>query len=135
VRWRGKRYYSEMAGEFTLGLSLPIASTIVKVAKCFRWFVSITKRAARSSGRLEAGLREGAVMKNKGNVKAEMITMLKALPDDLTWEDLQYHIYVRQKLERAEEDIAAGRVLSQKEVEKRIRAMLDKQRQRSSRRG
>ena len=74
-------------------------------------------------------------MKSKGSVKAEMITMLKALPDDLTWEDLQYHIYVRQKLERAEEDIKAGRVLSQKEVEKRIRVMLNKQRQRSSHRG
>jgi predicted transcriptional regulator len=123
-----------MAGEFTLGLSPPIASTIAKVAKCFRWFVSITKRAARSSGRLEAGLRESAVMKNKGNVKAEMITMLKALPDDLTWEDLQYHIYVRQKLERAEEDIKAGRVFSQKEVEKKIRAMMKKLRQRGSHR-
>ena len=65
-------------------------------------------------------------MKNKGSVKAEMITMLKALPDDLTWEDLQYHNYVRQKLERAEEDIKAGRVFSQKEVEKKIRAMLKK---------
>jgi len=38
-----------MAGEFTLGLSLPIASTIVKVARCFRWFVSITRRVPRSS--------------------------------------------------------------------------------------
>lgn len=65
-------------------------------------------------------------MKNKGSVKAAMMEMLKALPDDLNWEDLQYHIYVRQKLERAEEDIKAGRVLSQKEVEKRIRAMLKK---------
>lgn len=64
-----------------------------------------------------------------------MMEMLNALPNDLTWEDLQYHIYVRKKLERAEEDIKAGRVLSQKEVEKRIRTMLKKQRQRSSLRG
>ena len=62
-----------------------------------------------------------------------MIKMLKALPDDLTWEDLQYHIYVRQKLELAEEDIKAGRVFSQKEVIKKIRAMLNKNRQHGSR--
>jgi hypothetical protein len=73
-------------------------------------------------------------MKDKRSIKAEMREMLKALPDDLTWEDLQYHIYVRQKLEHAEEDIKAGRVLSQKEVEKKMRAMVAKLRQKGSRR-
>lgn len=57
---------------------------------------------------------------SKSNVKAELIKMLEALPDDLTWEDLQYHIYVRQKIERAMEDIEAGRVLSQGEVERQV---------------
>ncbi len=65
-------------------------------------------------------------VKAKTNVKAELVKMLSALPDDLTWEDLQYHIYVRQKIEHAEEDIKAGRVLSQKDVERKVRKMVRK---------
>jgi predicted transcriptional regulator len=57
-------------------------------------------------------------------VKAEVIRMLKALPDNLTWEHIQYHIYVRKKIERAEEDIKAGRVLFQEEVEAKVRKMV-----------
>lgn len=62
----------------------------------------------------------------KANVKTEMVKMLKALPDDLTWEDIQYHIYVRQKVERAMADIKAGTVLSQKEVERQMRELVKK---------
>ena len=60
------------------------------------------------------------------NVKAELIKMLEVLPDDLTWEDLQYHIYVRQKVERAMADVEAGRTLSQEEVEKSMREHIKK---------
>lgn len=65
-------------------------------------------------------------MKSEANVKAEMRKMLDALPDDLTWEDLQYHVYVRQKVERALTEVQAGKVISQKEVEKRMRALVKK---------
>lgn len=62
----------------------------------------------------------------KGNVKSELIKMLDALPDDITWEDIQYHIYVRQKLEHAMEDVKHGRVFSQKQVEKWMRERFKK---------
>jgi hypothetical protein len=65
-------------------------------------------------------------MKSKGNVKATMIEMLEALPDDCTWEDIQYHIYVRQKVERAMADIQTGNVLSQEEMERRMCALMKK---------
>jgi hypothetical protein len=52
--------------------------------------------------------------------------MLDSLPGDLTWEDIQYHIYVRQKVERAMEDVKAGKVLSQKQVEKAVRGWAKK---------
>ena len=63
---------------------------------------------------------------SRANVKAEMIKMLDALPDELTWEDLQYYIYVRQKIERAMGDIEAGRTFSQEEVERHFKGLMKK---------
>ena len=63
---------------------------------------------------------------SQSNVKAEMIKMLDALPDELTWEDLQYHIYVRQKIERAMQGLEAGRTFSQEEVEKHFEGLMKK---------
>jgi predicted transcriptional regulator len=63
---------------------------------------------------------------NQPNVKAEMIKMLDALPDELTWGDLQYHIYVRQKIERGMQAVEAGRTFSQEEVEKHFEGLMKK---------
>jgi len=46
--------------------------------------------------------------------------MLDQLPDDSSFEDIQYHIYVREKVELGLEDIQQGRTLSQEEVERRM---------------
>ena len=50
--------------------------------------------------------------------KEEVRKLLDNLPDEATFEDIQYHIYVRQKIERGLEDIREGRVLDQEEVER-----------------
>ena len=63
---------------------------------------------------------------NQPNVKAEMIKMLDALPDELTWGDLQYHIYVRQRIERGMQAVDAGRTFSQEEVEKHFEGLMKK---------
>ena len=34
------------------------------------------------------------------NTKEEIRKILHALPDDATWEDVQYSIYVRERVER-----------------------------------
>lgn len=52
--------------------------------------------------------------------KEEVRRMLDSLPDDATFEDIQYHIYVREKIECGLEDARAGRVLSEEEVERRM---------------
>ena len=52
--------------------------------------------------------------------------MLDALPDELTWEDLQYHIYVRQKIERGMQAVDAGKIFSQEEVEKHFEGLMKK---------
>lgn len=49
-----------------------------------------------------------------------MLQLLDSLPDDVSYEDIQYHIYVQQAVQRGIEAADAGRVLSQEEVERRM---------------
>lgn len=41
--------------------------------------------------------------------KQEVAEMLAQLPDDATLEDIQYHVYVLEKIQRGRADVAAGR--------------------------
>jgi predicted transcriptional regulator len=43
------------------------------------------------------------------------------LPDKATLDDVIYALFVRQKLEQGLQDLAAGRVYTQAEVEQRLR--------------
>jgi len=61
-----------------------------------------------------------------GTAKEEVRKMLEKLPDDISYEDIQYHIYVREKIERGLKEIEEGRVLSQEEVEQRMTKWLGK---------
>ena len=60
------------------------------------------------------------------SAKEEVIEILKGLPDDSTLEEIQYHLYVRQKIERGIKDIEKGRVLTQEEMERRMEKWLEK---------
>ncbi len=48
--------------------------------------------------------------------KAEVLKLVDRMPDSFDLEELQYRLYLRQKLEAAEEDIRAGRTLTHEEV-------------------
>ena len=52
--------------------------------------------------------------------KQEVRRLLENIPNDSTFEEIQYHIYVREKIERGLKDIKAGRVLTMQEVDKRL---------------
>lgn len=52
--------------------------------------------------------------------KEEVRKILDQLPDDASFEDIQYHIYVREKIEHGLKDIKEGRVISQQEIERRM---------------
>lgn len=54
-------------------------------------------------------------------IKEQAIELIKSLPDDCTLEDIQYHLYVRAKVERGIEAIDEGRVVSQEEAEKKVK--------------
>jgi predicted transcriptional regulator len=51
--------------------------------------------------------------------------ILDGLPDEVSLEDIQYHLYVLQRIERGREDVASGRTVSQDEVEQRLAKWLD----------
>ena len=59
-------------------------------------------------------------------IKQEVSDLLKRLPDDCTLEDVQYHLYVLQKIERGLKDVEEGRVYTQEEVEKMMAKWLEK---------
>jgi len=59
-----------------------------------------------------------------GFVKEQIIELIKALPDDSTLEDIHYHLYVREKIERGIQAIHEGRVVSQEESEKKVQEWL-----------
>ena len=52
--------------------------------------------------------------------KEEVRDLLEKIPDDSTFEDIQYHIYLREKIRKALDDVEAGRVLTQDEAEARM---------------
>ncbi len=58
--------------------------------------------------------------------KQEALRILEKLSDDVSWEEIQYHLYVRQKVERARQQVKEGKVLSQDEVESRMAKWLGK---------
>ena len=49
--------------------------------------------------------------------KQEVNEILAHLPEDCTLEDIQYHLYVLQKIERGLADSKNGRVYSNEEIE------------------
>jgi len=60
------------------------------------------------------------------SAKEEVMELLKEIPDDSTFEEIQYHLYVRQKIQRGIKDIEEGRTYTQEEMEKRMKKWLAK---------
>jgi len=57
--------------------------------------------------------------------KEEVMRILDRLPEDASLEDIQYHIYVRQKIDHGLEDAKAGRTLSEEEFDQRMARWLE----------
>jgi ribosomal protein S20 len=52
--------------------------------------------------------------------KTEVQSLLEKLPDDCTLEDIQYHLYVVEKVHRGIDRAAKEGEISQQDVEKRL---------------
>jgi len=55
-----------------------------------------------------------------GTAKAEVKSLLKKLPDDCSLEDIQYHLYVLEKVRRGLERADSQGTLTQQEAEERL---------------
>jgi hypothetical protein len=52
--------------------------------------------------------------------KEEVRRLLETLPDEASYEDIQYHIYVQQKIDTGLEASERGDFISDEEIEHRI---------------
>ena len=53
-------------------------------------------------------------------IKEQAKEIVEQLPEEATWDDLMYRIYVRQKIAAGEKDVAEGRTVTQEEVKRRL---------------
>jgi predicted transcriptional regulator len=56
----------------------------------------------------------------ESTAKGQVEELLKQLPEDASLEEIQYHLYVRQKIQQGLDDVPAGRVVSHEEAQKRL---------------
>ena len=54
------------------------------------------------------------------NVKTAAKQAIDALPDNATWDDVMYRMFVRQKIDAGLADAEAGNLISTEEVRKRL---------------
>ena len=57
--------------------------------------------------------------------KKEVLHILEGLPDDASLDDIQYHIYVCQKIDHGLEAADAGHTLSEEEFDLRMAKWLE----------
>ena len=57
--------------------------------------------------------------------KEEVLRILERLPDDVSLEDIQYQIYVLQKIDYGLADIEAGHTVSEEEFDRRMEKWLE----------
>jgi len=56
--------------------------------------------------------------------KQDVKALLDHLPDDSTIEDIQYHLYVLEKIRRGRDDIQNGRSLTHEQAKERLKKWL-----------
>lgn len=55
-------------------------------------------------------------------VKEETKVLLDKLPDNCTYDDVMYEIYVKQKIQKGLDDVASGKTYSHEDAKKRLSA-------------
>jgi hypothetical protein len=52
--------------------------------------------------------------------KQDVLDLVNGLPDELDMEELQYRLYVLEKLRRSEQSVRAGRIVPHDEAKRRM---------------
>ena len=58
------------------------------------------------------------------SIKETAQQIIAGLPDDVTWDDIQYRLYLKEMIDEAETEISEGKGISHKEVEERLEKWL-----------
>lgn len=66
-------------------------------------------------------------------VKQQLTNLLSTLPEQATWDDVLYEIYVLQSIEAGLADVAAGRTIPAEEVQTYLQQRLQHSRQERAR--
>lgn len=82
--------------------------------------VNYAPRSRASRAESLAGARLLHMKTKATSAKEAALKLVSQLPESCTLEEIQYHLYVRQKIERGLQDVKAGRVLNHAEVERRV---------------
>jgi hypothetical protein len=90
---------------------------------CWRQCCRFVRSRLETSGR-DGIVRNDVLGVNDGNSKAASPRLIQNLLDDSTLEDIQYHLYVRGKVERGLTDLKRRRTVSQREAEERMQKWL-----------
>jgi len=53
-------------------------------------------------------------------VKEEAKKLIDTLPEQATWDDVMYELYVKQKLQKALDEAAAGKVVSHENAKQEL---------------
>ncbi len=59
------------------------------------------------------------------SIKEQIQELLEALPDDVTYDDIHYHLFVREKIDKGLKDIDEGRILTEEQMEAKFKAILN----------
>lgn len=54
------------------------------------------------------------------SLKESVINLIKNMPDNCTVEDIQYELYVKQKIEKGLHDVEQGNLITEEEMDKEI---------------
>ena len=54
------------------------------------------------------------------NIKEQIQKLAETLPENATWDQAMYELYVRQQIAEGEKAVTEGRVVSHEEVKKRF---------------
>jgi predicted transcriptional regulator len=69
-------------------------------------------------------VKETSVTKGRrgemGGVKEEALRLIDSLPEETSWDDIIYQMYVRKKIERGIEAAEQGRVVAHDRVKKQF---------------
>lgn len=59
-------------------------------------------------------------------IKRQVMALIEELPEEATLDEIEYHLYVRRKIERAENAIENGNVISHEAVKERVASWFGK---------